>query len=239
MEQKINQHLDLIAQLEKKLGITFTNKQLCLTALTHKSYAHTHSGMSHNERLEFLGDAVLKLVISEYLFQQYPSTAEGDLSKMRGQYVSDRNLAQIGKKLNLGEYMRFSQNEINTGGRTRNSNLANVFEAILGAYFLDKGIDSVRQFLMNMISLFKENFAKENVTLDFKSRLQEILQQHKTALPEYHVLKEEGPDHEKVFHIEAVIYFKSKRYYTTGLANTKKEAEQLAAKTLLEQIFTE
>lgn len=222
-------------ELEKKLEIQFQNKKLLLTALTHKSYSHHKIDQEHNERLEFLGDAVLKLIISEFLFEKYPTFQEGDLSKIRSQYVSDKYLSQLALKIELGKYILFSKNEFKTGGTTKTSNLANAFEALLGAYFLDKGFKNTKDLLLKIIEKYPEILNQENNIFDYKSRLQEFLQQHKCNLPEYIILKEEGPDHEKKFHVEVNINLHSIIYKEHGIANTKKEAEQLAAKHLLEQ----
>jgi len=223
-----------IKELQNKLNIHFQDEEILITALTHKSFCHHQKQILHNERLEFLGDAVLKIIVSEALFNQYPSFSEGELSKIRGQFVSDKTLATLAKRLNLGDYMRFSTNEIKTGGRTRPSNLANAMEAILGAYFLDQSLETVQQFLLLLMNEHADLFMIESSELDYKSRLQELLQQKRLPLPEYNIHKEEGPDHSKVFQVKGTIRVHHQIYSEIGIASTKKEAEQLAAKSLLD-----
>ncbi|MFC1617604.1 ribonuclease III, partial [Candidatus Margulisiibacteriota bacterium] len=190
----------------------------------------------HNERLEFFGDAVLKLLISEYLFHKYPDFSEGELSKIRAQYISDKSLAVIATKLNLGEYILFSANEIKTGGRMRKSNLADAFEAILGAYYFDQGLKKVKSFLYQIIENYQSLFSKESINQDYKSRLQELVQQKNNTLPLYHVKKEEGPAHERVFHISVSAIMNNITLKAHGYGKSKKQAEQEAAKNILEQV---
>jgi ribonuclease-3 len=231
-----NEQQDILTKVETSLGICFADKQLLLSALTHKSFTHKNKESTHNERLEFLGDAVLKIVASEYLFLQHPDADEGILSKIRAQYISDKNLAIVAKKMHLGEYIFFADNEVKTGGRDRESNLANGFEALLGAYFLDQGFEQAKIFMLKIIDKYEENFLESEDIFNCKSKLQELLQQAQNALPEYVLLKADGPDHIKLFHIQATIKLNEQTYQGLGIANTKKAAEQLAAKELLKQV---
>ena len=221
--------------LEKNLNIRFKNKELLVTALTHSSYSYTYQTES-NERLEFFGDAVLKIIISEYLYFKYPTFTEGKLTKIRAQVVSDKNLADLAKKIHLGEYILLSQSEATTGGRNKESNLANVFEAILGAYYFDQGLAKAKKFILTLIETYPLNFNKDNVTNDYKSRLQEFLQQQKIMLPIYEIIKEEGPEHEKIFHIGLELKINSQAFQVKSTGVNKKEAEQQAAKKMLEML---
>lgn len=227
-----NNNIDV---LEKNLNIRFKNKELLVTALTHSSYSYTYQTES-NERLEFFGDAVLKIIISEYLYFKYPTFTEGKLTKIRAQVVSDKNLADLAKKIHLGEYILLSQSEDTTGGRNKESNLANVFEAILGAYYFDQGLTKAKKFILTLIETYPLNFNKDNVTNDYKSRLQEFLQQQKIMLPIYEIIKEEGPEHEKIFHIGLKLKINNKAFQVKSTGVNKKEAEQQAAKKMLEML---
>ncbi len=210
----------------------FNNKDLLKVALTHSSFAR-HSkqpGVEDNERLEFLGDAVLKLIVSQYLFDRFGDYDEGRLTKLRAQIVSDKTLAGFAQSLNLGERILFSFGEKNSGGPARISNLANAFEAILGAIYLDKGLQEATDFLVPYIEKFGEEW------VDAKSELQELSQKKKIDLPTYRVFKEEGPDHKKQFHIEASVMIEGRTVTAFGDGPSKKEAEQLAAAHLLKKI---
>ena len=231
-----NKQFERVLEFENKLGITFNKKELLILALTHSSYVRRR-GMgrftSDNERLEFFGDAVLKLVVSEYLYQNYPNLDEGDLTKIRAQIVSDRMLAQFAKDLKLGEYILFSYGEENAGGKDRQSNLAGAVEAILGALYLDSGIEEAKKFFFRMFSGYEKQALLDGEEVNYKTTLQETLQQQRCELPLYNVLKEEGPEHEKFFYVEAEVLFKGSSLKAVGKGNTKKEAEQAAARRIM------
>jgi ribonuclease-3 len=218
-----------LADLERKLGITFLNKALLNQALTHSSYAHEvrQKGISDNERLEFLGDAVLKVVMSEYLYNKFPDRAEGDLTKIRATAVSDETLAVISGRLKIGSYLLLGANERRSGGRERRSNLANTFEAILAAIYLDGGLGKARDFILDFLRADIEKISSAGFIKDFKSALQELVQKKGWGLPNYRVVRESGPKHKKVFFIDARIKGKS---FGQGKGFSKKEAEQEAAK---------
>ncbi|MFC1755558.1 ribonuclease III [Thermoproteota archaeon] len=227
-------------QLEQEISISFNDKTLLRLALTHSSYGRKrkkhHPLGKDNERLEFLGDAVLKLIISDYLFKRFPDMDEGNLTKIRAQIVSDRTLAFLAKELNLGNYLLLSRGEINTGGKARASNLANALEALLGAYYLDQGIEQVHDFFVTLVQTHQQAWHDSDLSMDYKSTLQEMLQQHKLNLPQYIVLREEGPDHKKQFLIQAEIITEADTYKFEGRGRTKKAAEQAAAKNVLENL---
>lgn len=221
-----------LRELESKLGITFVSISLLNQALTHSSYVHESRKhlLSDNERLEFMGDAVLKLVISEYLFDKYPDKAEGDLTKIRGTVISDVYLAEIARRLNLGKYLLFGKNEKSSGGEKKKSNLANALEAIIAAVYLDGGLEKARGLIINLLQDSIEEASAQDFIIDYKSALQEFTQKNRKNLPVYNVVKELGPKHKKVFWIEARI---DNTRFGLGKGYTKKEAEQKAAKGAL------
>ncbi|NDC82755.1 ribonuclease III [bacterium] len=224
-----------LVKCEASLGTSFSDKQWLLTALTHKSYVRVSGAtkVADNERLEFFGDAVVKLLVSEYLLHEFPTYSEGELTKLRAQLVSDRNLAYMAERLGVGHYLQMSFGETNTGGRTRQSNLANAMEAILGAYFLDRGIDVVRRYFVSLLQRFQGELLSQDYATDYKTTLQEFAQRRKGALPDYRVLKEEGPEHEKVFSVEVSITLGQGPQHFSGIGRSKKLAEQQAAKSAL------
>jgi len=217
-----------LKDIERKLGISFVNKSLLDRALTHSSYAHEmrKRNVRDNERLEFLGDAVLKLVASEYLFNKYPEKAEGDLTKIRAKIVSDETLAKIAKKFKLGNYLLLGANEKRSGGRDRKSNLANAFEALIGAIYLDAGIGRSRVMLIDNLTSEIEKVSKAGYIGDYKSALQEYVQKKGWGLPQYNVIRETGPKHRKTFYMEVKIKGKA---YGYGKGANKKDSEQRAA----------
>jgi len=224
-----------LQELEKKLGVPFLNKALFNQSLTHSSYGHEKS-VPDNERLEFLGDAVLKLAITEYLYNKFPGHAEGDLTKIRASVISDDTLAGVGKNINLGNYLLLSVNETRSGGQRRKSNVANAFEAILGAVYLDAGLGKARDLIIESLRDEVERVSRAGYISDYKSTLQEYAQKHKRELPHYRVIKETGPKHRRVFWIEVKI---KGRRYGIGRGANKKEAEQRAATMALRRIKAE
>jgi ribonuclease-3 len=223
-----------LEELEQKLGINFLNKSLLSQSLTHSSYAHeSKEKVYDNERLEFLGDAVIKLVISEYLYNKFPDRAEGDLTKIRAVAISDEILAIVGQKLKLGTFLLLGLNERRTGGIDRKSNLANALEALIGAIYLDAGLGKARDILVNMLMQDIEKISSEGYIKDFKSALQEFVQKKKWGLPYYNVIKEAGLKHKKIFWMEVRIRGQE---YGVGRGVNKKEAEQAAAKVALAKL---
>jgi ribonuclease-3 len=214
--------------LERKLKINFKNKELLQQALTHKSYAHMSGIKEDNERLEFLGDSVLNLVISEHLYHRYPAYDEGKLTKLKSSLVNRKSLLLWAKKLSLGDYLLISEEEEGAGGRQRASLLSNALEAIIGAIYQDQDWDKAKKFILEQISTLK-GIRK----VDYKSSLQELVQKKYRILPEYKVKTESGPAHKKFFEIEVKV---KSRTFGRGTGWSKKTAEQVAAKKALKKI---
>jgi len=235
MEQIFPERLKTLQELEEKLGLSFLNKSLLNQSLTHSSYGHEKK-LSDNERLEFLGDAVIKLVVSEYLYHKFPQHAEGDMTKIRAVVISDDILGKIGKQYCLGDFLLLSGNEKVSGGHKRRSNVANAVEALIGAVYLDAGLGKVRDLIIEFLREEIETVSKTGYIRDYKSALQEYTQKNKWDLPHYRVLKETGPRHRRVFWMEVKI--KGKRL-GMGRGGNKKEAEQKAAAIALKKLKTE
>ncbi len=230
----MNQNTKPISMLEKQIQIKFKNKAYLKKAMTHKSYANEnrHKKAKPNERLEFLGDAVLNLVISEYIFKRYLDYPEGELAKTRAVVVSAPTLARISKDINLGQYLLLGKGEEMTGGRERDSILADVFEALLGAIYLDQGLEVAREFIH--LYLIDEILSVERgeYIQDYKTLLQEEIQKRSNTRPVYQVASEEGTDHNKKFSIE-VEY--EGEIIGKGTGKSKKEAQQRAAADALQE----
>lgn len=225
--------LEVLANMQKVLHYEYKNQGLLEEALTHSSYANEHrsSAIKDNERLEFLGDAILDLIISEYLFKKFPQMPEGDLSKIRASIVCEGSLAKMAKKMNFGQYILLGKGEELTGGRERASILADAFEAITGSMFLDGGFDCARHFLHETLVYEVEQTASiETLYKDYKTLLQECIQKVSANPIHYEVVSEEGPDHDKHFHVEV---YHEEKCLGSGIGKSKKEAEQDAAKKAL------
>lgn len=219
---------------ERYLGLTFRDKNLLKMALTHRSFSLGTGGeriFEVNERLEFLGDAVLSFVITDFIFNQFPQFSEGDLAKLRAGLVNSSVLADIGSKNCLGECILLGKGTELTGGRERTSILADCFEAIIGAIYIDQGIEVVREFIIDKFESIILTSAQSNILTDFKTNLQELTAQKFGLLPEYKIVSEEGPVHEKIFYVEVLI---DRKVYGKGEGKSKKKAEQAAAKEALE-----
>lgn len=214
-----------LKKLEARLGIKFRDRARFLQALTHRSAA-TESGVNSNERLEFLGDAVVGLVISEYLFEKFPGYSEGSLAKSKSYIVSESALADAAQTLGLDEFVRVSSGEAATGGRRRRSILADAFEALIAAVYLDSGIRSARRIIRNTLKDAISASATEEHRRDYKSALQERTQSKQRLTPIYHIIREDGLDHDKTFLAQAVI---GNTVIGEGSGKSKKEAEQAAA----------
>ncbi|MEK7166170.1 MAG: ribonuclease III [Patescibacteria group bacterium] len=216
------------------LKLEFRNPMLLVTAFTHRSYLNeAGKNLSSNERLEFLGDAVLSFLVSEYLYNQYPEHPEGILTNLRSTVVKTETLSDISRELKFGEYLLLSHGEEKGGGRTNPSLLADTFEAVLGAVFLDQGIDKTRDYLSNVLFMKMTSILEAKLHTDFKSRLQEIVQVNSDLPPTYHVAKTEGPDHAKQFWVTVLVDGAKKE---TGVGHSKQEAEQDAARLTLEKM---
>ncbi len=215
------------------MGYQFQSLPLLVKALTHKSYVNENSeNLKHNERFEFLGDSVLDLIVSEYMIKKYPDYSEGALSKIRASVVNETCLANLGRKINLGDYLYLGKGEDLSGGKNKSSLLANGFEALAGALYLDGNLEKVSRVLLPLLQVEIEKVADDCVFHDFKSDLQEYTQNKFVCVPGYKVIKESGPDHEKLF--EVAVFVKS-QIHGTGSGKSKKEAEQAAARKALEK----
>ena len=214
--------------------ITFgiKNRKLLEKALTHRSYINENKlkDLEDNEELEFLGDAVLGLVISDYLYQKYPEYSCGELSKLKGIVVSEPILTKRAKSLKVGKCLLLGKGEEKVGGRSRSSILSDALEAIIGALYLDRGLETVRHFILKEFGEEINSLVKEKYLQDYKGRLQEIIQGKSKRKPSYKVIGQKGPQHRKVFTIEARI---GKRVIGKGRGKSKKEAEQRAAQQAL------
>jgi ribonuclease III len=224
-----------LSDIQQRIGYQFGNRELLERALTHKSYANENRLSVHNERLEFLGDAVLGLIISEYLMNACPASSEGDLSRIRAAVVSETALASIARGIGLGNYLLLGRGEEQTGGRDKDSLLANCLEALIASIYLDAGNSAVEEFIIRFFEeLIKKTCASRN-TLDYKTEIQELCQERMKQLPEYRIAAQTGPDHLKQFTIELII---KGEVYGRGIGKNKKEAEQRAAKEALDKLST-
>lgn len=222
------------AKLEKIIGTSFNDLTLLETAVTHRSYLNEHLGYKNpsNERMEFLGDSVLQFLTSEYLYRSYKKAPEGDLTNYRAAVVNTKSLAKEALRLHYGQFLLLSKGEEDSGGRRREYILANTFEAVLGALYLDQGIQTCRQFLKRELFYKIDTIIKEEKYKDFKSTFQELAQEKAGVTPIYSVLKEWGPDHDKRFRVGV---FLSKKGYGQGEGSSKQEAEQEAARNALDK----
>lgn len=234
-----------IEELEEVLGHRFADRALLIQALTHRSLVYEHGAAGRlepnapredNERLEFLGDAVVGLIAAGYLFRRYPELPEGALTRLRGALVSRRHLAEVAQTLELGKYLRLGRGEERSGGRSKRALLANAMEALTGALFLDAGFEPVQRLIESRViepgvaSLHDQLLAEGGIG-DFKSALQELLQARKQGQPEYRITAETGPDHRKSFFLEVRAQGEA---LAEGCGPTRKIAEQDAARRALE-----
>ncbi|MFC1600171.1 ribonuclease III [Patescibacteria group bacterium] len=219
-------------ELEKFIGITFKDKDLLDHAFIHKSFMNEYKGddKTDNERLEFLGDAVLELTVTEHLFKAYPKNNEGELTNWRSALVKGKHLAEVATDLKLGSYLYLSKGEEKSGGRKKNYILANTVEALIGAMYLDQGYQCTHDFIHKFILVKLEKILEENLHIDAKSHFQELAQDEFDITPEYKLVKEYGPDHSKRFIMAA--YFKEKKV-AEGDGSSKQKAEESAARQAL------
>ena len=221
-----------LSQLSNIIDYQFDNTGLIELALTHRS-----AGGSNNERLEFLGDAILGMVISDWLFEQFPSATEGQLSRLRASLVKKETLASLSRELELGKYLQMGAGEQRSGGQSRDSTLADVIEAIIAAVYLDGGIEESRRLIH---SLFRERLKSVSLSdceKDPKTRLQEYLQGRGKALPVYEILRTEGQQHKQKFTVSCKV--DSLELDSEGVGTSRRKAEQAAAAELLEQIYAD
>jgi ribonuclease-3 len=215
---------DTLARLFADVGLA-VDPDLLERALTHRSFAYENGGLPHNERLEFLGDAVLGLVVTDTLYREHPDLPEGQLAKLRAAVVNMRALAGIARTLGLGPHIRLGRGEQTTGGEDKSSILADTLEALIGAVYLSTGTESAARFVHRLVDPLLSSSARLGAGLDWKTSLQELTAAAALGVPEY-IVAEEGPDHEKVFHANAVV---AGATVGTGTGRSKKEAEQEAA----------
>ncbi|WP_077367394.1 ribonuclease III [Anaerosalibacter sp. Marseille-P3206] len=234
--RKNSERIESLSKFEEVIDYKFKDITILNRALTHSSYANEHkkSSISYNERLEFLGDSVLSLIVSDYIYKKYPDYPEGDLTKLRAAVVCELALAYIAKNLKLGDYLLLGKGEEATGGRDRTSILADALEALIGAIYLDRGLEASKQFVINLLENEIIQAAKEgDLFTDYKTKLQETLQKTSKSKIEYKIEKEVGPDHDKKFYMSAII---NSEVCGRGWGRNKKEAEQMAAKEVLNRM---
>ncbi|MGD9807638.1 MAG: ribonuclease III [Deferribacterales bacterium] len=225
-----------IESLEKRLGYSFSDRSIVLEALTHRSYAHEKKNKQNYERLEFLGDAVLQLIVTEYLLDRYKDYDEGLLSKLRGYFVSEGFLSKVAIELKLGEYILLGKGEKASGGKYKESLLCDIFESVVAAIYLDGGYDFARQIIITHFGSRIDEDISNCSFVDAKSELQKISQRKYGSLPEYTVLDEKGPEHDKIFVVRVEV---QDLVCEKGIGKTKKSAEKDAAKNALKALGNE
>ncbi|MBD3841050.1 MAG: ribonuclease III [Campylobacterales bacterium] len=216
-------------ELEKCLGYQFGNKDLIIEALTHKSYKK----VQNNERLEFLGDAVLNLIIGEFLFHKFPKSNEGELSKIRASLVNEKGFTKLAKAIGLGEYIFLSEAEERNQGRRKASILSDAFEAVMGAIYIESGITILKPLILRLLEDNYDEINLDELFSDYKTALQEVTQAKFGCIPEYKLESAVGPDHEKEFELSLWI---NNKHYATAKGKSKKLAQQAAAKIVLNQL---
>lgn len=222
--------MEAFSELEKRINYTFQNRELIYEALSHSSYANEKKKQRRsNERLEFLGDSVLSVVVSQYLFTHYPDLPEGELTKIRAALVCEKSLHRFALQIGLGEFLMLGKGEEHTGGRERPSILADAFEAVIAAIYLDGGLEAARKHILHFLP---KNIPENRSLLfgDYKTALQEVIQKNPEEKVEYVLRSETGPDHDKSFVVEVCL---NSNVIGKGNGKSKKEAEQMAAKEAL------
>ncbi len=222
------------AKFEEKINIYFKDKSILKQAFTHRSFLNENrgSGLEHNERLEFLGDAVLELVITDHLYQKYPSKPEGELTAFRSALVNAITLSDSASKIGVNDFLLLSKGEAKDTGRARQYILANTFEAIIGAIYVDQGYDKSKEFIASQLFALVDNMVSKGLWIDAKSRFQELAQEKVGITPVYKTIKEMGPDHNKQF---TVGLYLAADLVIEGSGKSKQEAEQEAARRALEK----
>ena len=220
-------------EFEKKAGVMFRDKSLLKQAFTHRSYINENRGskLEHNERMEFLGDAVLELVITDYLYNRLKDSNEGELTSLRSALVNADTCSQVAQKLGANDFLLLSKGEAKDTGRARQYILANTLEAIIGAIYIDQGYDSAKSFILTHIAPLTEDILKSGVWIDAKSLFQEKAQEHLGVTPDYKTTRESGPDHDRHFVVGVYV---GKELYGEGEGKSKQDAEQSAARAALE-----
>ena len=232
---KINTNiLNNISKFENIISYNFKNKKYILEALTHSSYSNENKSYAFNERLEFLGDSVLGIIISDYLFKNETELPEGELTKLRANIVCEESLSEVSKKIELGTHMLLGKGEEATGGRERVSILADAVEAVIAAIYLDGGIESARKFVLTQMDEIIQDSIKGRIFRDYKTHLQEVIQSQGETNIIYDLVEEIGPDHNKKFVMQVKL---NDEVLGTGEGKSKKEAEQSAAKQALRRMM--
>jgi ribonuclease III len=223
-----------LSVLQNKIGISFSSPALLELALVHSSFINENPAQApaSNERLEFMGDAVLGLVIAESLYQEYPESQEGDLTRLRSALVRRETLAEIARSINLGDYLMLGHGEEAGGGRDKPVNLAGAFEALVAAIYLDRGLPAARSFILGLFGGEMYKQANQGAVTDYKSKLQEIMQAEKQITPEYQLISATGPDHDRQFTVEVKI---GESVLGQGKGKSKKIAEMEAARIALQR----
>lgn len=220
------------AKFEEIIGIIFKNKGLLKQAFTHRSYLNEHrdTELVHNERLEFLGDAVLELIVTEYLYNKYPASTEGELTSFRSALVNAVTLSDAASKIQMNDFLLLSKGESKDVGRARQIILANTIEALIGSIYLDQGYDIAKYFIANNVFTLIDKIVEDKTWLDAKSKFQEESQENENITPQYKTIKEDGPDHDKIFTIG--VYLNNNKI-AEGEGKSKQDAEQMAASNAL------
>lgn len=228
-------HIENLKKLESVIGYTFKDKYRLLLAITHSSFANEkkNEGLASNERLEFLGDAVLNIVISRYIYENRPNLPEGEMTKTRASIVCESSLMKCASKIMLGNFILLGKGEENTGGRTRTSILSDAFEALIGAIFLDGSMKEAGDFVFNTMKEMFYDVDCNEVFVDYKTQFQEIIQKKSEERISYQILDETGPDHDKMFVAQLSV---GNRILGSGSGRSKKEAEQNAAKAAISEL---
>jgi ribonuclease III len=223
------------ATLQKTLGISFAKPSLLEQSLVHSSYINENPSYSlgHNERLEFLGDAVLDFIVADRLYREYPDVSEGEMTRLRASLVRRETLASIARKIKLGDFLYMGKGEESSGGRNKTANLAGALEAVIAAVFLDRGIFAVTGMINGLLSEEWEKLPDRGAGSEYKSRLQELVQSKLQVTPVYRLVSESGPDHKKSFVVEVLV---NSKVVGSGAGRTKKAAETEAARLALERI---
>jgi ribonuclease-3 len=230
-----NEERDLasdISKIEALLEVSFIDHTLVTSAITHRSYLNEHreANWDHNERLEFLGDAVLELVVTDYLFKKYADKPEGELTAVRAALVNTVSLSDASEKLGINQYLLLSKGESKDTGRARQYILANAFEAIIGAIYLDQGYEAAAEFIARRLFAKTDEIVEKRLWQDPKSRFQELAQEHSSITPTYETIAQEGPDHDRIFTIGV---FLKREKVAEGRGRSKQEAEQAAAEAAI------
>jgi ribonuclease-3 len=222
-----------LKKLQTLLGVDFSDTQVLLSAITHRSYLNEHreATWDHNERLEFLGDAVLELVVTDYLYNKYQDKPEGELTAVRASLVNTVSLSDASEKMGVNDFLLMSKGEAKDVGRARQYILANVFEACIGAIYVDQGYEKAKEFIADHLFAKTDDIVNKRLWQDAKSRFQELTQEHVSITPTYETLSQDGPDHDRVF---TVGVFLRKELVAEGQGRSKQEAEQEAAEKAIE-----